>query len=107
MKKAIDDWTQPLIERWRGGGGEFFFFFDASLWAQTNQRWRKGVLKTNKRERDTHLPPTKKENKNYTIRFFRIYVSLSLQNFVSILNRQNAFYRRAKERKKNGYARTF
>jgi len=105
MKKAIDDWTQPLIERWRGGGGEFFFFFDASLWARINGG-EKGCSKQIK-ERDTHLPPTKKENKNYTIRFFRIYVSLSLQNFVSILNRQNAFYRRAKERKKNGYARTF
>jgi len=75
MKKAIDDWTQPLIERWRGGGGEFFFFFDASLWARINGG-EKGCSKQIK-ERDTHLPPTKKENKNYTIRFFRIYVSLS------------------------------
>ena len=97
MKKAMTGHNRSAMER---RGGEFFFFFDASLWAR--------ISGGEKRERYAPPPNIQEENKNYTIRFFRIYVTrLSLQNFVSILNRQNAFYRRAKERKKNGYARTF
>ena len=67
-------------------------FFFSSLWARINGG--------EKRERDTHLPSQARKIKIIRYAFSVFTLLASLQNFVSILKRQNAFYRRAKERKK-------
>ena len=73
------------------------------MWAhQKGRKWG-----AQKKQKERYAPP-QPARKIKIIRYaFSVFTLLaSLQNFVSILKRQNAFYRRAKE-KKNGYARTF
>jgi hypothetical protein len=57
------------------GGGEFFFFDggESVVVCGRIKRGESGVLK--KKQKERYAPPQpSQENKNYTIRFFRIYV---------------------------------